>query len=377
MNAKSYSSKKVDYVVGFSVSGGSGKEKATQEKAAQLASKVGAFRLFSASSSGVFSQLICELHYLLQGLVAPKPDLIISRSYWGFGAGLLGMLRGVPVVREVHAHLAEEVDILCADRPVRRVLLKLVASIQLWWFRRSNGLVFNNPLLEQYYLDRYLSGASVKTTTVFNGANVTDFYPQEASVLKQRLKLDSDSVHLLFCGSVSQWHGVDLLIDFFDALSHADNRFRLTIVGGGEEAYYQQLKDRCSEIKGLSFIGKVKPDTARDYMCAADLCMLPVADIRVSPGSPLKLYDYIACGKPVVAQANTPGYSDVVEEYGLGMAVDFSDPERAVPVFLDWYSSFDQNDHKDHNRRKAETELSWSAVIDRWLAFGIDLQEKS
>jgi len=370
LNHNDYSSKKVDYVVGFSLSGGSGKEKATQEKAMRLAQRVGRFRLFTASSSGAVSQLIAEIRYLLQGAFSAKPDLIISRSYWGFGAGLLGMMFGIPVVREVHAHMSEEVDILCADRPVRRFLLRFVAGLQLWWFRRSDGLIFNNPLLERFYLDNCLESGRIDTITVANGANAADFYVQDPEPLRERLGLNESSVHLVFCGSVSRWHGVDLLIKFFEGVAKADSRFVLTIVGGGDESFLAQLKGANIGVERLSFVGKVSPQLARDYICAANLCMLPVADIRVSPGSPLKLYDYIACGKPVLAQANMPGYSDVVEAHELGASIDFSNPSVAVSEFLAWYDAVDAEEYQRHNRQKAEADLSWGAVVEQWLAFG-------
>lgn len=363
----------VDYVVGFPVSGESGKEKATREKAALLKTKVNRFRLFSPGREGVFSQILCEIRYFARGFVSAKPDLIIARTYWGFGAGLLGAVFGIPVIREVHAHMSEEVDIICAERPFKRMLLRWVALIQLYWYQRSDGLIFNNVLLQRYYLDHYLKGRSVETMTASNGANIKDFFPVEDAIVKRQLGFDGSITNIVFCGSVSKWHGVDLLIEFFAQLSLVDSRFSLTIVGGGDVEYLEQLKRRFVGGDRLRFIGAVPSAVARDYICAADLCALPVADVRVSPGSPLKLYDYIACGKPVIAQAFTPGYSDIVECNKLGVAIDFTDVKQSIPLFIEWYNTVNLLAYAKHNRVKAENELSWSSVIDSWLEFGKSL----
>ena len=55
---------------------------------------------------------------------------------------------------------------------------------------------------------------------------------------------------------------------------------------------------------------------------AADACLLPVKNNRISPGSPLKLYDYISNNKPVIAE-DIIGYSDEVLKYNFGLSVNF------------------------------------------------------
>lgn len=64
-----------------------------------------------------------------------------------------------------------------------------------------------------------------------------------------------------------------------------------------------------------------------DLVKASDACILPARQSRVSPGSPLKLYDYILHEKFIISQSNILGYSDEVESYSFGMTVDLEKPK--------------------------------------------------
>ena len=187
------------------------------------------------------------------------------------------------------------------------------------------------------------------------------FDPDAASTMtrsqaRKKYGLHEDVFYLVFVGAASNWHGVHYLVDlqkYFNRLSSATIQI---ICAGGDMSPYDPERI-C-----LNFTPMTDSDCA-DIIKAADLCLLPVNRNRVSPGSPLKLYDYIVNKRYVVSQADTNGYSDEVESMQIGFSVDFSDPSSAGKMITD---------NLDLWRAKPESdypccEVSWTARMKTWL----------
>ena len=368
----------IDYFVGFSLDGVSGKRKATNEKARKLKKQSTEFNLYSLNPRlerlfGVYISLILsEISYVIKFfLKKKKPDILYVRSLFGFIISLIAKFESTKIIFEVHSDFRDESKILYKNR-FYQVLSAFINSIFISSLRKADGVIFNNPDLERYFINEYNLNRA-KTISIYNGSNTVDFYPEEKSITRSRLNLnykENDYV-LVFTGSVSKWHGVHHLIEVFEYLvtEFKKNNFFLYIVGGTESEYRNKLIDKYHHLDSLIFIENVPTEIARDYINAADICMLPVSEIRVSQGSPLKLYDYIACGKPIVTQSNVMGYSDVVDRNNLGISVNFYNPESAARVINDFYANADLQKISSENELKAKNELNWSNVIKGWIKF--------
>ena len=144
------------------------------------------------------------------------------------------------------------------------------------------------------------------------------------------------------------------------------------MVGGKNNTYFNTLKDEYKS-DNIIFTGQVPIKKAKYYINASLICFLPTSNNRTSPGSPLKLYDYIACGKPIITQKETNGYSDIIDRYDLGITCDFNKTNNAVEKINSFYKNLNINYYKKNNREVAENKLNWSNVIDKWLDFANEL----
>ena len=138
---------------------------------------------------------------------------------------------------------------------------------------------------------------------------------------------------------------------------------------GGKDPQYTKLLNKQVKNNNIYFHDAVDTQKANLFMNAADFCLLPVNNVRLSPGSPLKLYDYISCGKPVIAQSTMLGYSDEVERYDLGYTVDFTNTDMAANFLANELDVTKGKDFLANNRRVAETEVSWKQRMIQWLNF--------
>ena len=103
-----------------------------------------------------------------------------------------------------------------------------------------------------------------------------------------------------FVGTLKPWHGTDLLLH---ALAAAGEDLRLEIIGTGPE--HEALKRLAAELgiaERVRLHGAVAPDQVPQVLHRLDIAAAPypAGDHYFSP---LKVYEYLAAGLPVVASA--------------------------------------------------------------------------
>ena len=118
---------------------------------------------------------------------------------------------------------------------------------------------------------------------------------------------------VMYVGNLEKYQGIDLLLESYTLLPQEQReKMSLVIIGGREEdiAKYTQ-KSTALGIKGrVHFLGQ-KPVKYLGYY-------LRQADILVSPriqgnNTPMKLYSYLASGRPVIA-TNLPTHTQVLDD---------------------------------------------------------------
>jgi len=126
--------------------------------------------------------------------------------------------------------------------------------------------------------------------------------PAKVQALRRKLGLESKKV-VAYVGSMSLVsHPVDLLLEAFAVVRRRHSAAVLVLAGGGED--YDFLRRRAEELdleESAIFVGRVKPKTVPYYLAMADVSADPVHDdLTARARSPLKLFESMAVGTPVV-----------------------------------------------------------------------------
>ncbi|WP_369957999.1 hypothetical protein AB8P72_03495 [Psychrobacter sp. CLB018] len=342
------------YLCNFDLTKSSGKDRATKQKLEALADIVPSLTVFSLYKGG-------SLYKLLKGfsldikcasyILANKPDILISRGNTGFFSVLIAKLMGVLTVREIHALSKEEIKLL-GHKSLKLFLLKSVFnffhSLDLWVDIR----IFNHPFLLNFYKEKGWSKLS--DFYCYNGYGNDSLSLINKSEARHKFSFNDEYTYLVFTGSVSVWHGVEYLVDLQKEFNKYGDKIKI-VVGGGSLKQYDP-DSVCINISPLDDIG------CNELIKAADACLLPVKNNRVSPGSPLKLYDYINNNKPVIAE-NIIGYSDEVLKYDCGIGVSFEKTEKTRKDILHYLNNLENNGF-----RNTIIEVSWKNRMDSWLS---------
>lgn len=361
---------KIIYIVDFSIEGNSGKNKATREKSLALEKIVGSENfvfIYPKSKEGFFVKslfrILLDFKVFFKTFFLSPEYVVIQRVVFLPLSRLLFYLKRQIVVSEFHADMRDEIPHLNKSSIIKKLLYVISCFFDLN-YKWSSGIIYNHPYLQQKFSAIY----KVSSIYSYNGSNCKDFYPIETNIAREKLEIHLEYQVYLFLGSVSQWHGVDYLIDVFnEKIIQQEKNIFLYVVGVKDNDYASSLRAKIIN-DNIKFIPAVDNELAKYYINAATYCLLPVKQIRISPGSPLKLYDYIACGKPIISQKEVAGYSDEIEQHQLGFTTDFTNaPQSALDIIN--ISKLDVQKFYKNNLDVAINKTNWQSRMNNWVTF--------
>lgn len=130
---------------------------------------------------------------------------------------------------------------------------------------------------------------------------------------RQRLALPEDRRIVLYAGSIDKsWKGVDVL---YGAAQKLDSEYLILILGGKPQ-HVEAFNATHPSRSNVRLIGHKPHEEVPLYMQAADILVIPnSAHARISrfSTSPLKLFEYMAVGRPIVA-SDLPSLREVADD---------------------------------------------------------------
>lgn len=254
------------------------------------------------------------------------PDLdFIYERYSLFMAlpAWIARMRGVAVILEVNdSALVERVRPLCFRR--------LALAIERRLFRKAAGLVFVSGIFRERAEAAH--GALAPSIVTPNAADIDKFSFTAAQREAARRDYGLDGAVVCgYLGAFVPWHAIDRFVDAIAPRLGEAPDLKLLLVGDG--ATYPALRERV-ERAGLSdrivMTGRVAHDQVPGLLAAMDMAVLPSAGDYTSP---VKLFEFMACGIPPVAPDFAP-IREVLTEDETGWMFPAGELDRAVGEVL-------------------------------------------
>ena len=298
-------------------------------------------------------------------------DLVYERySLWSYAGQEYARWACVPGVLEVNAPLIEEqvehrglIDRAAAEAVARRV------------FAAAHSLIAVSDEVAAYL--RRFPEAEARTHVVPNGVN-PDRFPIG---MRPTLPAAPNVFTVGFVGSLKPWHGLDTLAEAFALsaekmgtvpLKQRDSphffRYRLLIVGDGPER--SRLEDGLAArgvARAAVFTGAVDPDAIPGMLASIDVGVAPYPRLAHFYFSPLKVYEYLAAGLPVVA-SRIGQLEQIIEDGSNGLLYPAGDA-RALAEALErlrrapaWRARLGRE-----ARARARRQHTWQAAARRLL----------
>jgi glycosyltransferase involved in cell wall biosynthesis len=137
------------------------------------------------------------------------------------------------------------------------------------------------------------------------------FHKVDKNAARSKLNLPRDNKIILYTGHLYGWKGADVLAKSAEYISDA-----LFVFVGGVGAYLDTFKQKYGLIKNILILGHKPYSEMPQYLSAADVLVLPNSakeEISLKYTSPLKLFEYMASGRPIVA-SKIPSILEVLND---------------------------------------------------------------
>ena len=252
----------------------------------------------------------------------------------------------IPVVADLHglitSEYAENPDEKFSDRHLTRL-----AEIENKVCNEAEDILTVSKNMKEY-IKREYGTPEGKITTVQNGAD-----------LRSSTARYQSSARCIFGGLFTHWEDIDTYLD----MAGADSDHDYYLIGSGplQRHILQRIK---SEKITLEFLGSMNKNQALDLFCDMTIGVAPSAqNVTRFVASPVKIYDYMSCGLPIIT-ANCGEWARHVEENKCGFVTPTSDAE----AFLDCATKLQDRatwEEISVNCRKAiESKFNWSRVLN-------------
>lgn len=208
-----------------------------------------------------------------------------------------------------------------------------------------------------------------------NGANTELFKPikddNTLKGIKNRLHINDNESVVMFVGNLAPWQGVEYLLHAVPSVVGENSKIKFLIVGDGVmRKKWESLTERLNIRQNVIFVGRVIHDDIPEYINISDVCVAPFIHARnENIGlSPLKIYEYLACGKPVVA-SNIRGVGDILESSSSGIPVTPDSPDELAEAISKLLMDKQLRESMGENGRKlVVAKYSWEISAKKTIA---------
>jgi len=340
----------------------------SDEKVNQAPTKKSKFSILSDLTKHV-PEFVFELFELAFNLIAvirlrktikeKNITLIYERySLFMFASVWWAKRHNLPIVLEINDS--------CQVQRVRSLTFKkLAAKIEAWIFKNATGLVFISTRFKEVAEQAY--GDIANSVVSPNGADLDKFIIDETSGLALRSKLGIENkVVLGYVGAFVHWHGIDWFVDLACQKLKETPELVLLLVGDG--VAFEGIKNRVIEAGVESQVilpGKVPHHEVSSFLSAMDLGILPDSN---DYGSPMKLFEFMAMGKGMIAPDFSP-IAEVVQDNATSWLFPASNKQACIDKVFEIVNDREAHQEVGKNARTyIENERQWKHNAEQLLS---------
>lgn len=286
-----------------------------------------------------------------------KYDLIHSRSLtpaW-FAAKFLNL----PVILEMHGKPPQE-------NKQKRIFSSLIKNKNLRFV-----IAITNSLAE-YLRAHHIKGKVV--LSAHDGVSKSDIsLEDETKKFREELNLTkfSNKYLAVYTGHLYKGRGVELILEISTFLPS----YHFLIVGGKEDDV-KRYKNIAKNHLNVSFTGFTEPAEIKKYQKVADVLLMPYSnELYVSGGgkkdpigaSPMKMFEYMATGKPIVA-STLPILQEVLIHQRNALLIPVDRPDKWKEALIELAENKDLGVRLGLNAKNDVLDYTWEKRVDRILS---------
>ena len=295
----------------------------------------------------------------------PQYDLCHEHNgLFSAGAALACKRLGIPYVLTFSADPLLEAELV--GNPLRGIHAQVAAWEAKLTYRTAKKIICVSEPAKKHLVESW-KVEPTKIVVMPNGVDIelfgSDYDPRPT---RAELGLDGAPV-ISFVGGFQHWHGLDRLAESFAKVLPEVPQARLLLIGDGPAR--ASIERRITElgIEAAVIITGLVPQSGVPKMLAiADIAVIPYPHLPKELWfSPLKLYEYMAAGKAIVA-SRAGQIAEVIQDGHNGLLVESGDVAALAQALLKLLKDPVKRERLGQNaREQAIRHHSWERYIKR------------
>ena len=281
-----------------------------------------------------FSQIVYNLKFIRESYKAIRKynsDFLYHRNAtYNCSGTILSLLTRKPLFLEFNSSALWKTDKTVKQR--FRMTRYLMERLNLAWADRI--MVVSEVSRSQL---KYRGIKRKKIVVNPNGADPQTFNPAVSSKDLRRIFGLDNKLLVGFAGSLYQWHGLETLVGCIKNVITKNTGVHFVIIGDGDlRNKLEKMAEEDGTSNFISFTGLVPKKEMPGYLNACDILASPhtnMADGRTFFGSPVKIFEYMAMAKPIVA-SNVGQLGEILQHEKNALLVPPDDPEELANAIL-------------------------------------------
>jgi len=323
------------------------------------------FKCFSETISTIINTL--RVFFYLLGQRKRIDILYVRAAGLSIGPTLYSLLTHTRCITEINGIWLEEQKLSRSNIPNYKLLyvgpIHFIRHLSLLFMaKKASHLVVVTPQILEF-LQKYGIRSDI-IHVIHNGVNTEHFRPREITTSKEKLNLNKNIEFFCYVGSLSAWQGLEDLIAAL-GINRSKIHYKLMIVGDG--AGLPGLKDLVTK-QGLEnfvfFTGAQPYKVIPEYITACRFMVSPKKNLK-SGYSSLKVYECLACGRPLIVP-KVAGLN-FISRQNLGLTYDPNDINMLSQCILKM-QNLTEGEWRQISTRARETalrEFSWDDTAER------------
>lgn len=261
----------------------------------------------------------------------------------------------IPIIHRTFDVVHDLID----EKYLKNIVLKFEKSA----YPEFDEVIVNTPFMKKWSEDMKSKHVIIIPQGV--DPNIMKPLPKDLE-LQKNLQISNHDRVIMYLGSIHSISGLPVILNSIPKIIQKIPHFKLLVVGGG--AHLENLKEISKKLgiqDKVVFTGYVPYLHIPRYCSLAELCINPfeITDMTKKL-SPVKIFDLLACGKPILATPLEGLLHDFPEESKILIYANLEQFESQIISLL---NSESLENFGKKGREYVEANYTWENVANRFL----------
>lgn len=257
-----------------------------------------------------------------------KADVIIVVSppiFIGIVGYLLSCIKRKPFIFEIRDLWPDEAIEMGIIK--NKLMIKLSHWLEKFLYRKAKLIIGVTPGFREFLINKKKVD-SEKITIIPNPADLNLLKPQNKNNWVRQKFNWQDKFIVLYIGAHSMVYNFSPVIETAKNLKNKNSNILFVFVGDGKQKPVLIEKAKKENLKNIQFLDPIPKKQIGDFINASDVCIATLKKMNLLKYIyPAKLFDYMACAKPIILAMNGVSKELVCKQAKCGICIE---PENAT-----------------------------------------------